>query len=34
LIKLAFTLVNKRTKYDEQLFFQNKKSWQNLLALS
>lgn len=34
LIKLAFTLVNKKTKYDEQLFFQNKKSWQNLLALS
>lgn len=34
LIKLAFTLVNKRTKYNEQLFFQNKKSWQNLLAMS
>jgi transposase len=34
LIKLAFTLVNKRTKYDEQLFFKNKKSWQNILALS
>lgn len=34
LIKLAFSLVNKRTKYDEQLFFKNKKSWQNLLGLS
>lgn len=34
LIKLAFTLVNKRTSYDEQLFLKNKKSWHLFLALS
>ena len=34
LIKLAFTLVNKNEKYDEELFFKNKVSWQNILDLS
>jgi transposase len=34
LLKLAFTLVNKRTLFDEETFFKNKLSWQNCLDLS
>lgn len=34
LLKLAFTLVNKRTPFDEETFFKNKHSWQNCLELS
>lgn len=34
LLKLAFTLVNKRTPFDEEIFFKNKLSWQNCLDLS
>jgi transposase len=34
LLKLAFTLVNKKTLFDEEIFFKNKISWQNCLDLS
>ena len=34
LIKLAFTLVNKKEEYDEEIFLKNKISWHNLLGLS
>jgi transposase len=34
LIKLAFTLVNKKEEFDEKTFFENKTSWQNILELS
>ena len=34
LIKLAFTLVNKKEEYKEEVFLKNKISWQNTLNLS
>jgi transposase len=34
LLKLAFTLVNKKTEFNEEIFFRNKLSWQNCLDLS
>ena len=34
IIKLAFTLVNKKEEYKEEVFLKNKISWHNLLGLS
>ncbi len=34
LINLAFTLVNKKEKYNEEVFLKNKISWHNILGLS